>query len=221
MIDWLMKWCYETTYNLFYNGLDYGLYYKVVLMDNYTKINNYINPREKNIKIVNASLHMGDNSMDITNNFKKILKDIDWENLKWDDIFAVLGDLESISDEDFFLDVKYSLEDGEYKIIYKYKEHSDVKFPYKLEDIDDYQKSTNFKKTILYAEKCNGADITKILKEYSGPMGDFYQEGNHVIHASWLKDDEGKHILLEDEVISMMDSHAEESKIKSGDILSI
>lgn len=209
--------------------LDYIFYYKIMINESYyfKMFNTYWNPPKY---IHHAKLCINDNVIDITDQFNKISKNKNKNKISWKDILNFVDHeehLKKLQESDkFHLDIKYNLEDDHYRIMYHYKDNEFIKFPpYTEEEIKQYKKNSAYKRTILMAElNCdetgNGQDITDIVKEYAGPLNDFYKDKDNVdIHACLIKDDHGKHILLEDSSLLITDSHANDIEFKGKDIL--
>ncbi len=112
-----------------------------------------------------------------------------------------------------------------FRIIYKYNDN-EIQFPpYDQETIDQYNSSNEYKKTILFAElngKDGNEDVTELVKEYSGPLNNFYQDHENVdIHACLIKNDSGEYILIEDKKLSITDSHVNDLEFNNQDILNL
>ena len=121
-----------------------------------------------------------------------------------------------------------------YRIIYHYNDHPEIKFPlHTPEEVEKYQQDPEYKNAVIYAELCpkipeeedhtdeEGEDITDIIKEYSGPLNDFYQGKDHRIHVSLLKDQTGRKFIMENEIIRITDTAADEIEFKKGDIIKL
>ena len=76
-----------------------------------------------------------------------------------------------LTDKDYWIEIMYYYGEIRYRIIYN--KWNKIHFPpYTLEEINA---SNKFKMEIIYAEY-NKEDITSLLKEYVGPMRNFYHD---------------------------------------------
>lgn len=184
--------------------------------------------------VIEAKVCNSKKCYDITDDFiDKINYKQDWEHVKWDDILDIYHDLEDMSkDNDFHLDVKYIMKDKQYRIIYKFGKTNTIKYPpYTPIDINKYEENDDFKKKILCAELCHKSgkleegqgdqDITDLIKEYAGPMNNFYENIDHEIHAHIIKDENGSFICLENKEIKITDNMASEYYFQKTDKIKI
>ncbi len=215
---------YKTLFNVLNYLLDYILYYKIQVQESFhfKMLCDYVYPKNN---IVHAKLCNNDSCIDITDHFNNLLNRKDIEKLGWEKLVKLHEEIEKLSKSDkFHLDIRYMMHNNYYRIMYYYNE--EIKFPpYSSEQVKEYKENGVYKRTVLYAELGkNGEiqDITNIIKEYSGPLDNFYKDHDIFMHACLIKDDKGEHMLKEDEgIITVTDSHANDIEIKSGDILKI
>lgn len=193
--------------------LDFTLYYKVSIQDSYyfKTFYQYLYPPNN---VIHAKVYSGNKCIDITNHFSNLLNKgtIGWKDL-------LIRDLEYINkDNNFHLDIKYVIENNCYRAIYKNEDN--IEFPpYCDEEIDEYNRDNRYKNKVIFAET-NSKDITKLIKEYSGPLNDFYNNKIN-IHACLIKDDNGKYLLVEDDTIRITDSHINELEFNKEDVLKL
>lgn len=215
-----MNYLYNLAYSAFNYILDYTLYYKIYIQESqYFKLTyNYFYPTKN---IIHAKLCNDDKIIDITDRFTHMINNgkINWKDL-------LIEETENMhSCDKCHLDIRYMIKDNCFRIIYKY-DNNDIQFPpYDQETIDKCNNSNEYKKTILFAE-LNGEegveDVTQLLKEYSGPLNNFYEDSENVdIHACLIKNDSGEYVLIEDKSLSITDSHANDLEFKKEDILKL
>ena len=225
-------WLYDTYtdyYNYYYKQilicfnyiLDCILYKKIYIQESqhFKYLYNYLYPESQ---IIHAKLGDEKSSIDITNHFSSIIQHDKLNHIEWDKIIKLCDKLEELNKSNkFHLDVRYTIQDNYYRVIYHYNEDDKIKFPlYDKKQIKEYQENNGYKKSVLYAEY-KDQDITQIVKEYSGPLNNFYQDHGIKIHTCLIKDDNGVHILIEDESIIVTDSHGKDLKFNKEDILKL
>lgn len=208
-----MDYIYSTILYYLNYFLDTSLYYKIVFQESFyfKSIYEYIYPPNN---IVHAKIYTKEKCIDITSHFINLSNN---ELINWKDL--LIKDAESLEkDEHFHVDIKYTIENNHYRVIYKYGDN--ISFPpYKKEEIEMYNKQNKYKNKVLFAE-IDDKDITKLIKEYSGPLDDFYHNRTD-IHACLIKDDSGKYILVEDDRIKITDAHVNELEFSKEDILKL
>ena len=170
------------------------LYYKIYIQESYyfKTLYNYIYPPNQ---IIYAKLYNHYKSINITDQFISIVNQNDSTNIKWKDLLNLLDNNNYINQS--HLDIRYMIGDNYYKIMYNYKKNDIIKFPpYIQDEIEQYNKDKKYKKTILYAElsdKENMKDITQLIKEYAGPLNDFYKNHHNIkIYVNLIKNNKGK-----------------------------
>lgn len=204
------------------------LYYKIKGQESYYYkfIINYLFPKKN---IMHAKLCNNRKSIDITNEFTTLVKN-NKENIIWNNLVDSINndkDLKYINNLDnFHLDIRYTIEDVHYRIIYHYKNDDIIQFPpYTSEEIKKYKEDEGYKKTVLFAEISNkNIDVTQLIQEYAGPMNDFYKNKNNntiKIYASLIKDNEGNHLLIDNDSLLVTDSHAIDNQFNGNDLLEI
>lgn len=209
-----MDYLYNLAFTCLNYVLDFTLYYKVSVQESqyFKNFYQYLYPPNQ---VVNVKLYTKDDKVDITDEFSKIIYKN--SNIDWKDI--LIESLNNINlDENSHLDIKYTIENDQYRVIYHYGK--DIVFPpYKQDDIEKYNQNNSYKKQILFAE-IGDKDITQVIKEYAGPLNNFYQDHDHInIHACLVKDDNGEYLLVEDENIKITDSHVNELEFNKEDQL--
>ena len=224
---------FSLLYNYFYNFvanylflyfnyfLDFTLFYKIYLQDSsYFKFfQNYLYPPNHLLSVILS------NNNYITN-FTENFYNLSIENsvIDWNDIIQLLDDNVIITDK-LQLHIKYIINNNIYRIIYNYNQNSIILFPpYSLEEINEYNNITTYKKSILCVELCkkdNNEDITEILKEYCGPLNDFYMKKNIKMYGYMIKDAQGENIIKDDEYIKITDNYANDLEIRKEDILEL
>ena len=166
-------------------------------------------------KIIYARLHNGDTSVDITTKFISIIENGNNHiEIKWDKLIE--GENITVG-EDLHLDMKYTQKENVYKIVYPYISDSITFPPYKDAELIEYNENKKYKNNILYAEiiKKNGnEDITMLIKEYSGPLNDFYKNKGMKINPKLIKDDNGSCLWNETEKLVITNSYADEFEFK-------
>jgi hypothetical protein len=212
-----MNYLYNLAYNIFDYILDFTLYYKICFQESpyFKSLYKYIYPSND---IVYAKLCNRNKILDITDKFTNIVQNgsVNWKDLLMEDMKNC---------EHFHLDIKYMINDNYFRIIYKHSDDNIHFPPYKQETIVEYNNSHDYKTTVLFAE-INGKkgieDITQLIKEYSGPLNNFYQDHQNInIHASLIKNDSGEYILIEDNILSITDSHVNDLQFNKQDILKL
>lgn len=204
------------------NVLDHLLYYKIYIQENYyfKTLQSYIYPPNK---IIYARLHNknSDNYLDITNEFTNLALQcvVDNKNIEWNNL------VDNYNDK-FYLDIKYTINGINYKIIYS--KNDIIKFPpYSVKKINEYNDIDEYKINVLFAELCNKEneetkDITRLIKEYAGPLDNFYQDCDNInISIDLIKNDNSQTVVLNDQYINIIDSQANDIKFNKGDILEL
>ncbi len=210
---------YNTALSYMNSFLDYTLYYKIYVQESYyfKILYDYVYPPST---IVHAKLYKDNDSVDITNEFTDIIEKNNFDHINWSDITNIYDQ----SSNKFHLDIKYMIEDNHYRIIYHYENDDEIRFPpYTKDEIKVYQENKGYKKTVLFAE-VGDQDVTQLVKEYSGPLNDFYKDRDHHsirIHAHLIKDDYGAYILVEDESIKITNSLAEDIEFTKEEVLKL
>lgn len=207
--------------NLYYYSdlfLDYLLYYKITIEESriVKNISNYIYPDE--IKILKVKLcHIdGRKHRDITEKFIELYKE---DELIWQNI------LEPEDDLDIYLDVHYKFKLNNYRAIYHYYDDNQIKFPpYDEDELEKHQDIYVNKPIFAELNYKDGIrlDITEIIKEYSGPLENFYNDKctiTHGIKVKYIKDSEGNFMLSKDDYIKITDSFANDRIFEYHDIL--
>lgn len=103
-----------------------------------------------------------------------------------------------ISDEvgncpDARLDVRYSLLGQNYHVIYQYGNSPHIVYPpYSLDRVEAHLRETHALVPILHAVR-GGADLTGVVAEYAGPLGNFYSDSAAVavMKGRWICRGEG------------------------------
>lgn len=216
-----MNYLYNLAYSAINYLLDFTLYYKICFQESqYFKMAyEYLYPPKN---IVYAKLCNNDNMVDITDRFTDMMNGgkINWKDL-------LIKEAKNMHQcENFHLDIKYMIKDNYFRIIYKYNNDNDIQFPpYNQETIDEYNSNNKYKKTILFAElnsQDGNEDVTELIKEYSGPLSNFYQDCENInIHGCLIKNDFGKYILVENKKLSITDSHVNDFEFNNQDILNL
>lgn len=157
----------ELVYDKILTIVDYILYYKILIQNNFyykSLMDYYFYPNY----IKSVELYDGDITYYITNIFTNMLSN---NNVKWDDII----DLLSLDTTDVRIEIQYYINEKYYRVNYNYGDN--IIFPlYQPSETINYD--IDYYKRILSAE-CDGEDITEIIREYAGPLGDFYEGKGH------------------------------------------
>jgi len=222
---------FDCLWNTLDNILTYVLTGKIYIQDTqyYKSLEKkYIEYTKPKDDILEVKLFDENKCIDITNEF---ITHIQKKDLTWDDILKTYGHLiDNTNNENFHLDIRYNLDNDKYRIIYKFNHGKEINFPpYSQEELEKYkqlkEKNEVYKRKVLFAElqQKDGKtrDITNLIKEYSGPLENFYIDKEHEIHASLIKDENGGRILLENENICITDTLADDITFESNDILKL
>lgn len=121
-----------------------------------------------------------------------------------------------ITDEDLALNNKI-----EVRYIYKGRKYRcildrETAFPmYDVAAIDSHFASKTFKKGVLMAQTDKEDDITGIMKEYSGPLGDFYGS----LSANMILNDDDEYLLNHCSKIMITDTYANDREFSKDDLI--
>jgi hypothetical protein len=87
-----------------------------------------------------------------------------------------------------YIELSYQYKDNKYKIIYGFKET--ITFPiYTKNEIENYRNSDVYKNEILLAIDNKNNDYTNLIKQYTGPLNNFYDDKNIIgIYIKYIKD---------------------------------
>lgn len=185
------------------NILNYLLYYKIKYQQSnfHKSIMDYFG---KNKNISHAKLYNEDSYIDITDEFTNLTNMTNNENIiEWEKLLNIHDNILHLKNSEIFhLDIRYKTNDKYYRIMYKHNNDNNndntniIKFPpYSDKEIQEYENADNYKKMVLSAE-IDDKDITEIVKEYSGPLNNFYEDKDHKIHTHLIKNHDGEYIIL-------------------------
>lgn len=218
-----MRYFFNLIFGVINYLFDLTLYYKIYTQESkyFKAIYEYIYPSKH---IMYAKLYHDKNMTDITNNFIN-LANIS-KNIKWDCIKnCIKSNLDNI--DNVHLEVKYLVNNNYYKIIFinNSNDTEDIIFPpYEQNEIDQYNNKMGYKKMILSAEinKDNKMeDITDIVKEYCGPLNNFYNDRDIIIPVYLIKNDSGEYLIKENNTIFITDTYADDFEFNINDNLSL
>lgn len=224
-----MNFIYQYAYNGFYHYsnklLDYLLYYKITIEENeiIKNIIKYIYPDD--IRIFRVKLCNMDESKieDITKKFIKFYEknELTWNNLCHD--YTIFDD--NFDYSVMHIEVCYQFKSNNYRIIYNYKDDPKITFPpYNIEQLE--VENDFYINKPIFAELNNNdgirMDITDIIKEYAGPLENFYNDKCKIIHkikVKYIKNKNGGFMLSENDFIKITDSFANDKIFEYHDIL--
>lgn len=232
MISYLYNFIYKCSIPYIIYLFDTFCIYKVWFQNHQyvDRIKKNIYP--KNNSIIKATIHNKDNQFDITYEFMDIVNEsrkINNGKIDWDKIIGLYDEIDEMKNcDNFHLDLQYTIDGKEYNVTYSFQDNF-IEYPLYSEDEFKEINIDDMDNEVIYAELCkyddNGnqlhtEDITNTLKKYAGPYGDFYK-GKQKVHAKFIKDENGKHILLENKIIKVTDTFCNEKKFDKHDILEL
>jgi hypothetical protein len=88
------------------------------------------------------------------------------------------------------LEVNYTLDRKQYKIVYSTDCNRNIRFPiYSESEVDnlDSDNSIISASIVRHSGDLNGIEIDDVILKYAGPLGDFYDGTEFVVKKSWLQ----------------------------------
>lgn len=216
--------------NLYYYSdifLDYLLYYKITIEESsiIKNITQYMYPTDiKILKVKLCTISTNYEFKDITKKFIKLYEEnrLTWQNLCCDND---PDDFNNFDYYDSYLDISYQFRCNNYRAIYHFNDKQEITFPpYKEDELEEHN-NIYINKPIfaeLHYEEGIKTDITELIKEYSGPLENFYGDKciiTHGIKAKYIKDRDGNLILGENDYLKITDSFANDRIFQYHDIL--
>lgn len=141
------------------------------------------------------------------------------KSIDFDRFLALCSDPDSNfqvnKDLKYDLEVNYTLDRRQYKIVYSNDENSRIRFPVysEKEVMDGVQNSIISAMIVRNANDVDGIDIGDVLLKYAGPLGNFYNGTDFCVKKSWLS-----FAGIEDNVIiKMMDINGDEYIFREND----